>query len=83
MTRPASDPRPADPRTLGAVAPDEAAGEHELHRVVAELDGLPERPLAEHVAVFEQVHATLSRALADGVPVDGSPAAVGEAPGRA
>jgi hypothetical protein len=74
MTVPSPGPRPADPRS--APVPDEAvAGEHELHRVVAELDGLAERPLAEHVVVFEQVHAALSRALADGVPVDGAPAA--------
>ena len=76
MIHPSSGPRPADPRTLGAPAPDEGAdGEHELDRVVAELDGLDERPLAEHVVVFEQVLAALSTALADGLPVDGAPAA--------
>lgn len=52
--RPA-DPRPADPRV--AVA-----------RAMAALDGLGERPPAEHVAVFEQVHAALGDALAAGSP---------------
>ena len=75
MTVPSPGPRPADPRT-GAPAQDEAvAGEQALDRVVADLDGLAERPLAEHVTVFEQVHAALSRTLADGPAVDGAPAA--------
>jgi hypothetical protein len=65
-----------DPRVLAASPPDTAVtGAHELDGVVAELDRLAERPLTEHVAVFEQVHAALSRALADGPPVDGAPAA--------
>jgi len=41
------------------------------------LDGLADRPLAEHVAVFEQVHAALGWALADGA--DGAPEALGRA----
>jgi hypothetical protein len=76
MTHPASGPRPADPRTPEAPAPEkDAAGDQELDRAVAELGGLDERPLTEHVAVFEQMHAALGRALADGLPVDGAPAA--------
>jgi hypothetical protein len=39
------------------------------------LHGLADRPLTEHVAVFEQVHAALGRALADGA--DGAAEALG------
>lgn len=36
--------------------------------VLVTLDGLDERPVAEHVAVFERAHESLRRALAgDGV----------------
>ena len=54
-------PRPVDPRTLRGPAPEEA-----VDAALAALDGLDERPLAEHVAVFEQVHVALGAALADG-----------------
>jgi hypothetical protein len=37
-----------------------------VERAVAALDGLDERPLAEHVQVFEQLHTALSDALAAG-----------------
>ena len=46
-----------------------------IERALAELDGLPDRPLAEHVAVFEGIHGALSASLAAG--------AAGEATGRA
>ena len=73
------------PSRLRVPVPDEtAAHDDEVRRVVDELDGLAERPVAEHVAVFEEVHAALSRALTDGPDgVDGAPAAAGGAPGRA
>jgi hypothetical protein len=66
MTLPPSGPRPADPRTLhrqpdGTVDPAEA-----VDRVLVELDGLADRPLAEHVAVFERIHTALGDALAVG-----------------
>jgi hypothetical protein len=61
-----------DPRTLRGPAPEEA-----VDAAVASLAGLADRPLAEHVAVFEQVHAALGRALADGA--DGAPEALGRA----
>jgi hypothetical protein len=70
MSLPSGAPRPTDPRTLRGPAPEEA-----VEAALAALDGLTDRPLAEHVAVFEQVHAALGHALADG--------AVTEAPGRA
>ena len=46
---------------------DEATVEHtgmaEVDAVLASLDGLADRPVAEHVAVFEQAHDRLRRAL--------------------
>jgi hypothetical protein len=47
----------------------------DVAQALSALDGLAERPLAEHVAVFERVHAALGSALADG-------ARASEAPGR-
>ena len=35
----------------------------EVDAVLASLDGLADRPVAEHVAVFEQAHDRLRRAL--------------------
>jgi hypothetical protein len=35
-------------------------------RAVAGLDGMAERPLAEHVEAFERVHTALGEALAAG-----------------
>lgn len=37
-----------------------------LADAVAELDGLADRPLAEHVVVFERIHAALGDVLAAG-----------------
>ena len=48
---PGRPPHPADPQQVVADA-------------MAALDGLAERPLAEHVEVFERVHAALGEALA-------------------
>jgi hypothetical protein len=48
---PTARPRPADPH-------------HGVERAMAALDGLAGRPLAEHVEVFERVHAALGEALA-------------------
>ena len=62
-------PRPPDPRTLQGGPPPEEA----VDAALAALDGLDGRPLAEHVAVFEQVHAALGTALADGAVGEGSP----------
>jgi hypothetical protein len=50
---PGPPPRPVDP----LVAVD---------RAVAGLDGLADRPPAEHVEAFERVHTALSDALAAG-----------------
>jgi len=57
MTRPTPGPPLPPPDPAGAVA-----------RAMAGLDGLADRPLAEHVEVFERVHATLGAALAAGSP---------------
>jgi hypothetical protein len=48
-----------DPRTLHGATPDEA-----VRAALAALDGLADRPLAEHVAVFEVIHSALGDALA-------------------
>ncbi|GAA3232135.1 hypothetical protein GCM10017691_26510 [Pseudonocardia petroleophila] len=50
--------RPADPR-----GPDPRAA---VAAAMAGLDGLAERPLAEHVEAYERVHAALGDALAAG-----------------
>ena len=54
-------PRPMDPRPLRGPTPEQV-----VDAALAALDGLDDRPLAEHVAVFEQVHVALGAALADG-----------------
>jgi hypothetical protein len=48
---PGPPPRPVDPQ-------------QRVHDALAPLEGLDERPLAEHVEVFEELHAALSDALA-------------------
>jgi hypothetical protein len=58
-----------DPRTLRGPTPEDA-----VDTALAALDGIAGRPLAEHVAVFEQVHAALGRALSDGALADGAAA---------
>ena len=75
-------PRPADPRTVrgpDGVAPDPAdAGQDRAGTVdeaLAGLDALADRPLPEHVAVFEQIHTALQDALA-------AESGAGEAAGR-
>ena len=72
MSFPSGPPRPVDPRTLQGPSPEEAVAV-----ALTALNGLADRPLTEHVAVFEQVHAALGRALADGA--DGAPEALGRA----
>jgi len=63
---------------------DDAIARREVTDALAELDRLADRPLAEHVAVFERVHTALGEALAasrsSSAPVNRPPAA--EAPGR-
>lgn len=60
MTVPAA--RPTDPRGPRAPDPDVAVAQ-----AMSGLDGLADRPLADHVEAFERVHAALGSALADGV----------------
>jgi hypothetical protein len=66
MTHPPSGPRPADPRTLGVSAAAVADPAPAVEQALAELDVLADRPLAEHVVVFERLQATLQDALAAG-----------------
>lgn len=65
MTVPKPGPLPS------AVARGPADPRHDVERAMAALDGLADRPLAEHVEVFERVHAALGEALA--APADGPP----------
>lgn len=50
----------ADHAAHAAPAPDEVAA------VLTAVEGLDDRPLGEHVAVFEQAHESLRRVLAGG-----------------
>lgn len=64
--------RPADPRTVDPATQDPAGV---VDRALAGLEGLADRPLAEHVPVFERIHTALQDALAAG-------SGAGEAAGR-
>ncbi|MEQ3549694.1 hypothetical protein WIS52_04345 [Pseudonocardia nematodicida] len=67
MTVPTPGPRPADPRPPEErPAGDLAALRAEVTGAVAALDELADRPVAEHPAAFERVHAALGRALSAG-----------------
>lgn len=57
-----ADPRPADPRPEGPPTDPRAA----VAAALAGLDGLADRPLAEHVEAYERMHAALGDALAAG-----------------
>jgi hypothetical protein len=59
---------PADAATVGDSRAPEAITE-DLEAAVGSLDGLDERPVGEHVAYFDALHAALQDALAsiDGV----------------
>jgi hypothetical protein len=80
MSLPTPGPRPADPRarhgrTGVAAHPDAAVDpdpDAELESAMAGLDELPGRPPAEHVAVFERIHAALGDALAAAPPAGGA-----------
>ncbi|GAA3389742.1 hypothetical protein [Cryptosporangium minutisporangium] len=62
---PAPKPGPPSPSLVA----DSAAAEEQVAAVLAHLDDLDERPIAEHVAAYETVHRTLQDTLA---AVDGS-----------
>jgi hypothetical protein len=53
VPKPGPPPGSADPQGI-------------VSRAMAGLDGLGDRPLAEHVEAFERVHAALGEALAAG-----------------
>ena len=63
-TWPAAAGGPADPAGPGTGGGGRRRG--------GRAGGLADRPLAEHVAVFEQVHVALGHALADGAVADGA-----------
>jgi len=76
MTLPPSGPRPVDPRVLHGRGPQDTDPVAAVDAATAALVGLADRPLVEHVAVFERIHVALGDALAAG-------AVAGEASGRA
>jgi hypothetical protein len=61
---PGEDPGPG---TSAADRPHSApaAGNPVVEAVLASLDGLEERPVGDHVAIFEAAHEQLRAALAD------------------
>lgn len=64
MTVPTPGPRPGDPRP-----PEQrpvAALRADVEEAVAALDELGGRPVSEHPAAFERVHAALGQALTAG-----------------
>jgi hypothetical protein len=58
---------PLDDSTADNLA--ESTGVAEVDAVLASLEGLADQPVGEHVAVFEQAHDRLRRAL-DAPPSD-------------
>jgi hypothetical protein len=77
---PPPPPRPVDPRMprgpgadevdAGTTDPARQDRTGQVERALRELDGLGERPLAEHVGVFEAIHTALQDALAAGSGAD-------------
>jgi hypothetical protein len=67
-------PKPGPPASAPAVAQRPVDTRRNVERAMAALDGLADRPLAEHVEVFERVHAALGEALA--APADAPPPTV-------
>lgn len=51
---------------MSGTEPVEPTGDAAVDEAMTVLDGLDERPVREHVAVFEAVHGALSDRLADG-----------------
>ena len=73
-------PTPGDPHPDLPLAPPPESGEprdpavdEAVASAMAALDGLADRPLAEHVEAFERVHAALTDALASGSSPAGTP----------
>lgn len=58
---PGPPPVPADPR-----GPSVESLRADVAEALADLDGLAQRPPAEHVEAFERVHAALGDALSAG-----------------
>jgi hypothetical protein len=68
VPEPGSEPSPEARRT----------GDPRLDAALAELDRLPDLPVTEHAAVFEEVHRVLQGALAEAPPgYPGPPPATG------
>lgn len=64
-SRQARPPEAESDHEDGASGGTDGTGHPEVDEVLASLDGLEERPVGEHVAVFESAHDRLRGALAD------------------
>ena len=60
------DEQPTPVPTAPSAGPATDTAPDEVAAVRAAVEGLDDRPLAEHVAVFEQAHDSLRRVLAGG-----------------
>lgn len=56
-----------------SLTPVEATGHQAVDGVLASLEGLADRPVEEHVGIFESAHETLRAALADAGDRSGGP----------
>jgi len=65
-------PGPADEPETEPPEPERVrTGVAGVDEVIAEVEGLEERPIEEHVGVFEAAHDRLRRALDDPEPAEG------------
>jgi hypothetical protein len=68
------------PPEPGPAGPRPATGDRQVDEAVSQLEDLAGRPVAEHPAVFERVHRSLTEALGDaGAPERAVP---DDSPGR-
>lgn len=67
--------QPADSEPTSAAAQEvELTGHEAVDGVLHSLDGLADKPVGDHVAVFEQAHETLRAALTDAATRPDGPA---------
>lgn len=68
-------PVPHDAAPGEDVSPSELTGHEAVDGVLRSLEGLGDKPVEEHVAIFESAHEQLRAALADAGDRPGGPAA--------
>ena len=74
MTDTPDVPEPADEVPQHGAASVELTGHDAVDGVLSSLEDLTDRPVAEHVAIFESAHETLRAALAEAQGRPGGPA---------